>query len=196
MSYQGEDLIGRLKQARIIAGLSQRALAQRSGLTQSHISQIENGATEPGLSSLIDLTRALDLEVMLVPRKRIPAVSSLIADWPQAAPTQLDPGLKRELDQGDRLIAAIAGRMGNNAALDRLREVLTFLRSVPMGPQDRATLVEAIASLKRNQDRPEITRRTREASETLWSMRNRLTHARPTRVKAAYALDDEDLEDD
>jgi transcriptional regulator with XRE-family HTH domain len=82
MSYKGEDIVRGLKRARLTAGLSQRALAERSGVTQSHISQIENGSTEPGLSSLIDLARSLDMEVMLIPRKRIPAVSSLIDTQP------------------------------------------------------------------------------------------------------------------
>ncbi|TIX98578.1 MAG: helix-turn-helix transcriptional regulator, partial [Mesorhizobium sp.] len=60
MSYKSEELIEELKRARIEAALSQRDLSAAAGLTQSHISQIERGMLEPGLSSFINLARALD----------------------------------------------------------------------------------------------------------------------------------------
>ncbi|MNT44731.1 helix-turn-helix protein [compost metagenome] len=58
--------------------MSQRELSARSGLTQSHISQIERGAMEPGLSSLVDVARALDLEVVLAPKKLMPAIGNIL----------------------------------------------------------------------------------------------------------------------
>lgn len=78
MSYKSEHLLEQIKLARAASGQSQRALAQRTGLTQSHISKIESAALEPGLSSFIDLARALDLEPMLIPRKMIPAVQAIV----------------------------------------------------------------------------------------------------------------------
>lgn len=78
MSYSSEDLVQTLKDRRAKAGLSQRALSDHSGLTQAHISQIETGKLEPGLASFIDVARALDLEVVLVPRKLLPAVEGLL----------------------------------------------------------------------------------------------------------------------
>lgn len=78
MSYQSESLIAQAREVREASGLSQRTLSERAGLTQSHISQIESGKMEPGLSSFIDMTRALDLEVMLVPKKLVPAVLGLV----------------------------------------------------------------------------------------------------------------------
>lgn len=194
MTYKGEAITNRLRQARQALGLSQRALAERAGLTQSHISQIENGATDPGLSSLVDLARALGLEVMLVPRKRLPAVSSLIAT---ASPARqpIDPAIRREFDRGEALIEAISQRTGSTASLDRLRETLAFLRQVPMDDHDRSTVLEvlkAMDTLRRRQDSPEVGRRAREAADALQSVRNRLAHARPAVVKAAYTLDSED----
>jgi predicted XRE-type DNA-binding protein len=67
-----------IKQARQAKGLSQRALARSSGIPQSHISKVETVGVDLTLSSLLALSRALDLEPMLVPRKLIPAVGSLI----------------------------------------------------------------------------------------------------------------------
>ncbi len=67
-----------LREARAAKGLSQRALAKNSGIPQSHISKIENGGVDLTLTSLLALTRALDLEPMLIPRKLIPAIQSLV----------------------------------------------------------------------------------------------------------------------
>lgn len=67
-----------LREAREAKGLSQRALAKSSGIPQSHISKIENGGVDLTLTSLLALTRALDLEPMLIPRKLIPAIQSLV----------------------------------------------------------------------------------------------------------------------
>ena len=78
MAYTTEDIALTLKNARERKGLSQRALSAKIGLTQAHISKIENAAVDIQLSNLLELARALDLEVMLVPRKAVPAVQGLI----------------------------------------------------------------------------------------------------------------------
>jgi len=57
-----------LKAARQKKKFSQRILSTKTGVPQSHISKIENGATDLQTSSLIEISRALDLELMLVPR--------------------------------------------------------------------------------------------------------------------------------
>jgi HTH-type transcriptional regulator / antitoxin HipB len=64
-----EDIAKALKQARQANGMSQRALGERVGLPQTHISKIEKGATNIRLATLIELARALDLEVELIPRE-------------------------------------------------------------------------------------------------------------------------------
>ncbi|MBI3678027.1 MAG: helix-turn-helix transcriptional regulator [Proteobacteria bacterium] len=57
--------------------LSQRELSGRIGLPQAQISRIENGTVDPRLSSLIEIARALDLELVFVPRAIVPAVEAL-----------------------------------------------------------------------------------------------------------------------
>ena len=77
MAYLVENIAQELKAARNKKGLSQRELGAKVGIPQSHISKIENGAVDLKTSSLIELARALDLELMLVPRALIPAVQGL-----------------------------------------------------------------------------------------------------------------------
>lgn len=77
MAYLVENVAQELKAARNKKGLSQRELGAKVGIPQSHISKIENGAVDLKTSSLIELARALDLELMLVPRALTPAVQGL-----------------------------------------------------------------------------------------------------------------------
>ena len=77
MTYATEHLAAALKNARRAKGLSQRALGKMAAVPQSHVSKIENGAVDLRVSSLAELARALDLELMLVPRKTVPAVRSI-----------------------------------------------------------------------------------------------------------------------
>ena len=71
-------IIQRLKSARLEKGLTQTELGKKLGLPQSHISKIEQGLTNPQLSTVRDMARILDLELTLVPRPLVPAVRSLL----------------------------------------------------------------------------------------------------------------------
>ncbi len=66
-----------LKEARRQKGFSQAALASKVGLPQSHLSKIESGLVNLQISSLIELSRALDLELMLIPSILIRTVEGL-----------------------------------------------------------------------------------------------------------------------
>lgn len=78
MSYATQDILEGLKSTREAKGLSQRNLSALTGVPQSHISKIENAGTDIRLSSLIELARALDLELRLIPRKALPAVDAIV----------------------------------------------------------------------------------------------------------------------
>src|SRR5882757_4543902 len=106
MNYAGEHIIAALKAAREDKGLSQRQLSRKAGVPQSHISKIEHGTVDLQLSSLIELARVLDLEIMSVPRKLVPAVQAVvrgntIANRPAepAAPPAVRPAYT--LDESD-----------------------------------------------------------------------------------------------
>lgn len=59
-----------LQRYRRAEDLTQSALAKRAGLRQGTISQIENGLETVKLSTIMDLLRALDLELTLQPRTK------------------------------------------------------------------------------------------------------------------------------
>lgn len=71
-------LIKQLKTARQALGLKQSELGKKLGLPQSHISKIERGATDLRLSTVTDMARILDQELVLVPRHLVPHVTSLL----------------------------------------------------------------------------------------------------------------------
>lgn len=58
-----------IREARALAKLSQRALAERSGVAQSEIARIESGRQEPSFARLEQLVRGAgyDLKIELVP---------------------------------------------------------------------------------------------------------------------------------
>lgn len=90
MCYAIEPLAAALKSARVNKGLSQRALGTLTGVPQAHISKIEGNEVDLRLSSLFALAHALDLDLVLVPRKAIPAVRSLMraVEPEETAPTR------------------------------------------------------------------------------------------------------------
>ena len=72
-----QQIARQLREAREAHGISQRDLSERIGLTQAQISRFERCRADLRLGSLVELGRGLGLEVMLVPRKRVPAVLAL-----------------------------------------------------------------------------------------------------------------------
>jgi transcriptional regulator with XRE-family HTH domain len=72
-SHLGESL----RQARVDKKLSQLELARKLGFTQATISHAENGR-DLKLGTLVEIARALDLEPLLVPRKLVPAINTIV----------------------------------------------------------------------------------------------------------------------
>ena len=83
---QVQEIVRTLAAARISKGLSQVELAKRLGTPQSHVSRLEAGKVDIRSSSLVELARLVDLEIMLVPRTWVPAVRKLIQDRKNESP--------------------------------------------------------------------------------------------------------------
>lgn len=76
-------LFALLANARKEKGLTQGTLARLLGVPQGHISRVESGLVDVRVSTLVEQARLVDLEVVLVPRKWIPAVSKLMRPGPE-----------------------------------------------------------------------------------------------------------------
>ena len=64
--------------ARQEKGMKQSEFGNKLGLPQSHISKIERGETDPRLSTVVDMARIVDRELILVPGKMVPVIRSMI----------------------------------------------------------------------------------------------------------------------
>lgn len=73
-----KTIIEQLKVRRQQRGQKQSELGAKLGLPQSHISKIEKELCDPRLSTVRDMARILDQELMLVPRQMVHAVRALI----------------------------------------------------------------------------------------------------------------------
>jgi len=193
MAYQSETLISQAREVREASGVSQRALSERAGLTQSHISQIESGKMEPGLSSFIDMTRALDLELMLVPKKLVPAVLGLVKA--QATPDMHihagQPNDKR-FARAERLVKKMKQSYGSSVDLDRIEEMLRFLRRVYLSDQEMQLVRELIARLERHPASAHAAPIVRDIAQNLQRLRNSIAHGSPSEPRPAYSLDEGD----
>lgn len=67
-----------LKAARKGQGLTQEQVADLAGLSRPRYREIEAGGTAARTSTLINIARALGLELMLVPQAMVPAVDALL----------------------------------------------------------------------------------------------------------------------
>ena len=78
MNYTIQELVQTLKSIRKEKGLSQNALADKVGIPQSHLSNIERGKVNLTLSSFMEIARTLGWDVMLIPREHRTLVRSIL----------------------------------------------------------------------------------------------------------------------
>ena len=67
-----------LRQARSVAGLTQEQVANLAGISRPRYRDIETGISAARVTTLMNISRALGLEMMLVPQPIIPAVRALM----------------------------------------------------------------------------------------------------------------------
>jgi transcriptional regulator with XRE-family HTH domain len=206
MTYTTEDIARTLKGARETMGLSQRALSAKSGLTQTHISRIENAAVDIQLSNLLELARALDLEVMLVPRKAITAAQGLVRTIEAATRGPVDAGKAvRRLQHAVQKLTALYPEAKE---LGRLHELAAVFQNFQLNAERVHKIQDATRELQRVSQRIQKAKpsnipvsgteiqRVGQITRQLQDMRNAIVHAAPTtnlnRVLPAYRLDEGD----
>ena len=194
MSHQNEEILSTLRQAREAAGLSQRELSARTGITQAHLSKIEKGSVDPGISTLIDVARALDLEVVLVPKKLLPAINGIIRGNRDNEDLSPEVGniVHRELARAERVVAKQKALYGSSSDLDRLADNLKFIRSAPLKSGELAVIQRATNDLVRYQASEQSRDKVKQIGATIQALRNQLAHPNLDPPRAAYALGAED----
>jgi transcriptional regulator with XRE-family HTH domain len=71
--------IGRLlKTARKTLGLTQEQVAELAGISRPRYREIEAGSVAARTTTLINISRALGFELMLIPQAMVPAVDALL----------------------------------------------------------------------------------------------------------------------
>lgn len=198
MSYLNDQILKSLKRARKAKGLSQRELSAKSGVPQSHISKIENGAVDLRVSSLVALARTLDLELELVPRKTVPAVQSIVR-------RTINTDLMNTQRRAQEVIDAYMGTI--NAAvnmalvnipqkeLDKLKININDISNLM--PKINATQLDAIVSSRiaiEEALNSGYTEEIKKAIGEVGSIRNTLAHSKLENIAQAlpaYSLDNE-----
>jgi transcriptional regulator with XRE-family HTH domain len=191
VQLQTEAIIEALVSARKRQGWSQRDLSERTEMPQSHISKIESGAVDIKLSTLQELARLLDLELVLAPRQALTAVNAALRDMrldqtAKSVRTLLaeiraisdrslldapDEPAQQHLDRAVRELAALEIALQTESHLAELHEIrAVLLRGARQG--GRAGI--------------------RHAAGLVSDLRNRLAHPAPDSQRPAYTLDDED----
>jgi len=193
MSFAIEDIAKTLGEGRKSKGLSQRALSTLSGVPQSHISKIEAGEVDLRLSSLIELARALDMELTLVPRNTVPAVQSIIrAAKPAASPDSA--ATIKACGELARLQDAIDRKSWNPGWKDQVEQFQRVARDLQHWPLTLDQL-QTVRDAYKELNKPGNQRAIQDAAKTLQQLRNHLAHRRPVDnapVRPAYTLDEDD----
>lgn len=191
MSYATEELVARIKAAREAKGLSQRELSALADVPQSHISKIENDAVDLRVSSLSTIAHALDLELMLVPRKALPAVQSIVRSV-SSAPV-INAATQRELDRIRETVDALA-RHASSANIDNLQRRIREITQIQsqLDPDLLQKVRRTLESIESSGSNETVNR----AVEKIRSLRNQLAHRAssqetPHAPRPAYRLEED-----
>ncbi len=176
--------------ARQARKLSQRELSAKAGVPQSHISKIENGGSDIRLSSLIELARALELELVLVPRQVLPAVQTVLRSVPSRS--TMPPATYRAVGDALRNLARLSAAHPEVKTLGKLQQTLRELDNMRLGPLELTRIEVEVAKLAEVSELSDQDSVIIAAARTLSYMRNQLAHAVPPAPKPAYSIEDDD----
>ena len=198
MTYETEHIASTLRNARQAKGLTQREMGTRAAVPQSHISKIENGAVDLRVSSLVELSRVLDLELMLVPRRVASAVQAVIGSDVQRAFLDKAPGDQalRELTQLQEDVAELAKADPSDVELAQLAGQIRQLQHFRIPAQHLDTIRSVRQAVQACRNRPESLDAVRDWLSRLVRLRNRLARGLGSSEEGAspppaYSLDDD-----
>lgn len=203
MRYATSYIPATLKSAREAKGLSQRALSELSGVPQSHISKIENGEVDLRVSSLVELARVLDLELALVPRKSVPAVSAIVRSTSdERTVDRTSASSKNTLNEMKRLqkrLNEIKHIFSANTEFAQLQRQLRDLQHLKIPPQGLDKLREINEMLKPLSGAGKLDldlNALRQPLREIQDLRNTIAHSGSfpltTKVRPAYSLEEDE----
>ncbi|XSC42881.1 helix-turn-helix domain-containing protein [Bradyrhizobium sp. RDT10] len=73
-----KDIGMRFRKARMAGGLSQEQIALRANISRPRYRDIETGAAAARATTLVNVARALGMEMMLIPQAMVPAIQSML----------------------------------------------------------------------------------------------------------------------
>ena len=199
MSPGIDELAAKVRAARRAKALTQKELGQRVGLPQSHISKIEKGGVDLQLSSLMEIARALDLEVKLVPRKALPAVEGAL----RAVGTTLETSRAlAKLGEQANLAERIKTSYPDLAQVDAFQNAIRNIPRIQFDAAQLKALDEALKPTQRLKKLLEeqggaalLAKRLEEATSSLRHFRNAQFHAPPGEARRhlpAHRLEEDD----
>lgn len=196
MDYAVEQIARQIQAARQGKGLSQRELSALSGISQGRISRIEAGDLDLRLSSLTALASALDLELVLAPRKAMPAIRSLSASALRQGGGDIVE-IRRAFEQLSETLRGLQIREPELIGLDELRRGLGELQRLPDSSMEVSELRKLRALIEQIGDPARARRALPHSLDLMREIRNRKTHGRPgdnasPEPRPAWSLDETD----
>jgi transcriptional regulator with XRE-family HTH domain len=196
MKHATAHIAATLRTAREAKGISQRALSEKAGVPQGHISKIENGAVDLRVSSLVELARVLDLELTLVPRKSLPAVNSIVRSTTATAPREGSYVTRKTWNALLRKLDKLSHADPANMELAQLQRLTRDLQYLGFTVIDRETLRDVnkrVDAVLEKHDSNGIHRLLLEFK----SLRNAAAHSAgnssvTNKVRPAYSLEEDD----
>jgi transcriptional regulator with XRE-family HTH domain len=192
MTYTVTDIGKALQAARDRIGLTQRAFAAQASTTQARVSKIENGETDARLSTILELGRHLDLELMLVPREHIPAIKGLLSNQISKAS---DNTARDALDRMRTLIVQLKRQFPTNEQLDRIEKAAKELANFRLTASRTSMIQRLTEDLRLVQKTPALASTFDTHASALRQLRNEIAHSVSDEMIAprpAYSLDDDD----
>ena len=198
MTYATEDVASMLKNARNAKRLTQRALGKIAAVPQSHISKIENGVVDLRVSSLLELARILDLELMLVPRRTVPAVQSIIRGGAASTPPDNESAAQalRELKQLQGDLAGLVRANPSDVELAQLAGQVRQLQHYRVPTRYLDAIRRVRKGVQTFRDHSQSLGAARDWLSQLARLRNSLVHDLGERGQAASSRPAYDLDED
>lgn len=149
------------------------------------------GGTDLRLSSLVERARALDHELVLVPRKLLPAVEAIVRNASSALSD--DARLRSTVLNHAQAALTRLDRLHPNAPeLVRHNQTLRELANFQLGASELESIRGLAGQLMKLPNGPTTLSAMEKVSKRLRHLRNRIAHTLPETPRPAYLLDEED----